>query len=65
MHFRNYTTIHPTIDGGGEVEVLAYVNSNLIVIHNDHNGGSDNDKSSNEAKQISPSQGSLKYSNSA
>jgi len=56
LHFRNYTTIHPTIDGGGDVEVLAYVNSNLIVIHNDHNGGSDNDKSSNEAKQISPSQ---------
>ena len=24
------------IDGGGDVEVLAYVNSNLIVIHNDH-----------------------------
>ena len=24
------------IDGGGDVEVLAYVNSNLLVIHNDH-----------------------------
>ena len=38
MHFRNYTTIHPMIDSGGggsndAVEVLAYVNSNLIVIH--------------------------------
>ena len=36
MHFRNYTTIHPMIDSGGgtgDVEVLAYVNSNLIVIH--------------------------------
>jgi len=59
LHFRNYTTIHPTIDGGGEVEVLAYVNSNLIVIHNDHNsdGSSDsNDKISNEAKLSSSSQ---------
>lgn len=36
LHFRNYTTIHPMIDSGGgtgDVEVLAYVNSNLIVIH--------------------------------
>jgi hypothetical protein len=36
VHFRNYTSIHPMIDGGGDVEVLAYVNSNLLVIHNDH-----------------------------
>lgn len=36
VHFRNYTTIHPMLDtsGGADVEVLAYVNSNLIeVIH--------------------------------
>ena len=32
MHFRNFSTIHT---GGpqGDVEVLAYVNSNLIVVH--------------------------------
>ena len=32
VHFRNFSTIHT---GGpqGDVEVLAYVNSNLIVVH--------------------------------
>ena len=37
MHFRNFTTIHSGYQGEGDVEVLAYVNSNLIVVHPDSN----------------------------
>jgi hypothetical protein len=34
VHFRNYTTIHRGIgNSSADLEVLAYVNSNLIVIH--------------------------------
>lgn len=54
LHFRNYTSIHPMIDGGGDVEVLAYVNSNLLVIHNDHSNENNKNlvkSSSKETKQ--------------
>merc|ERR1739844_552785 len=37
LHFRNFTTIHSGYQGEGDVEVLAYVNSNLIVVHPDSN----------------------------
>jgi hypothetical protein len=37
LHFRNFTTIHSGYQGEADVEVLAYVNSNLIVVHPDSN----------------------------
>ena len=37
VHFRNFTTIHSGYQGEADVEVLAYVNSNLIVVHPDSN----------------------------
>ena len=39
------------IDGGGDVEVLAYVNSNLIVIHNNNN----NDEIPSKSSAVVPS----------
>ena len=67
VHFRNYTTIHPDIDGGGgDVEVLAYVNSNLIVIHKDQHEQQHLKRSSSSSSTISvPSSSSTSTSSSS
>ena len=44
VHFRNFTTIHSGYQGEGDVEVLAYVNSNLIVVHPDSNPNEQSEK---------------------
>jgi len=47
LHFRNFSTIHTGPRGEGDVEVLAYVNSNLIVVHQDPSGSKPSSSSNN------------------
>ena len=54
MHFRNFTTIHSGYQGEGDVEVLAYVNSNLIVVHPDSNPNEQSEKQFHNEKPNLP-----------